>query len=791
VNGEHKITSSHRERTALIYLRQSSMAQVREHTESTRSQYALAGKAVALGWPRSDIEVIDTDLGISGKWGVAREGFTELVTRVCSGDVGAIFGIEITRLARSNADVARLAEFARITGTLLIDPDGVYDPADVNDRVLLGFKGTMGEMELHVMAQRLHANKRAAAERGELRTPLPVGLVHDDAGVQAAIRDVFAAFAACGSAYGVVAAFKDRRFPLRAYGGAWAGQLRWGTLTHARVLGVLKNPCYAGAYVHGRYSSRRTVEPDGTVHTGLIERPRAEWPVLIKDHHEGYITWADYLASEARLAANRTNAGARPPREGSALCQGIITCGSCGKPMRTNYHTDQRPAYECSSRADRLTTPACRSVAAATVDDAVAGVLLDALTPDQVALALSAADEVAGRHQRVSRAAELAVERARYDADRAERALCACEPENRLVARSLEARWEARLAALAEAGQALEAASESLPPLPGRADLEKLAADLPGLWHAPATSSKDRKRLLRTLIADITLLPEPDQAKVRIGIRWHTGATDELRVARAIHPGTARRSPSPAVEMVRRLGPVTPAAELAAQLNAAGLATGNGRPFDVKAVQWIRHARHIPAPAAYDHGEISAAEAARRLGCSTAVIYHWIHTGQLTARRGQGSRLCIPWDDQISARCQELIARSACLGRTARPRTLPAPTSPAADGEVSVTEAAYRLSCSIHVIYYWIGTGKLAARRGQAGRLHIPWNDQVQAGCRARIEQSGHLNPAARKTRPRRRRSSPGMSVPAGIVTTTARPRGQRRSQETKSAQHATAGGTV
>ena len=472
MNGEYKITSSHRERAALIYLRQSSMAQVREHTESTRSQYGLAETAAGLGWARTSIEVIDTDLGISGKWGVAREGFTELVTRMCRGDVGAIFGIEITRLARSNADVARLAEFARITGTLLIDPDGVYDPADVNDRVLLGFKGTMGEMELHVMAQRLQANKRAAAERGELRTPLPVGYVHDDAGdvvidpdaeVQAAIRDVFAAFAACGSAYGVVAAFKDRRFPLRAYGGTWAGQLRWGRLTHARVLGILKNPGYAGAYVFGRYASHRTVDPSGTVHTAMAERPRAEWPVLIKDHHEGYITWPDYLANEARLAANRTNAGARPPREGCALCQGIIICGSCGKPMRTSYHTDQRPSYECSSHRDRLTTPACRSVAAATVDDAVARMLLDALTPEQVALALSAADAVAGRHQRVSRAAELAVERARYEAGRAERAFCQVEPENRLVARSLEARWEDRLAALAEAEQALEAARDTLP----------------------------------------------------------------------------------------------------------------------------------------------------------------------------------------------------------------------------------------------------------------------------------------------------------------------------------------
>jgi DNA invertase Pin-like site-specific DNA recombinase len=679
VNGEHKITGSHRERTALVYPRQSSMAQLREHTESTRSQYALAGTAAALGWPRTDIEVIDTDLGISGKWGVPREGFTELVTRVCSGEVGAIFAIEITRLARSNADVARLAEFARITGTLLIDPDGVYDPADVNDRVLLGFKGTMGEMELHVMAQRLQANKRAAAERGELRTPLPVGLVHDDAGdivldpdagVQAAIRDVFAAFTACGSAYGVVAVFKGRQFPLRAYGGAWAGQLRWGTLTCARVLDVLKNPCYAGAYVHGRYTSRRTVVPDGTVRTALVERPRAEWPVLIKDHHEGYITWAEYLANEARLAANRTNAGARPPREGSALCQGIITCGSCGKPMRTSYHTEARPAYECSSRADRLTAPTCRSVAAATVDDAVAGVLLDALTPEQVALALATADEVASRHQRISRAAGLAVERARYEADRAERALSQVEPENRLVARSLEARWEARLTALAEAEQALQDARDALPPLPSRAELEKLAADLPGLWHAPETSSKDRKRLLRTLIADVTLLPESDQAKVRIGIRWHAGATDELRVTRAAHTGTARRSPSPAVEMVRQLGPVTPAAELARQLNAAGMVTGNSRPFDAKAVQWIRHAYHIPAPAPFADGEVSVAQAARQLGCSTGVIYDWIQGGQLDARRGPGNRLCIPWNDRIQAAGRDRIAASGHLNPAAR-RTRP------------------------------------------------------------------------------------------------------------------------
>ena len=518
------------------------------------------------------------------------------------------------------------------------------------------------------------------------------------------------------------------------------------------MLGILKNPGYAGAYVFGRYTSRRTVDPGGTVHTAITERPRAEWPVLIKDHHEGYITWADYLASEARLAANHTAAGARPPREGTALCQGIISCGSCGKPMMTNYHTDQRPSYECSSRRDRLTTPSCRSVAAACVDAAVAGALLDALTPGQVALALSAADEVAGRHQRVSRAAELAVERARYDADRAERAFCQVEPENRLVARSLEARWEARLAALTEAEQALEAARDTLPPLPSHAELEKLAADLPALWNAPTTSARDRKRLLRTLIADVTLLPEPDRTKVRIGIRWHTGATNELTADRPVHPGTAKRSPAAAVELVKRLGPTTGNDELVTRLNAAGHRTGHGRPFDIDAVQWIRHAYKIPVPDPYGPGEISVAEAARRLGCSTGVIYHWIHTGQLTARRGPGNRFCIPWNAQAEAGCRTRIAQSAHLGRAARPRTLPAPAFPAAHGEVSVTEAACRLGCSTGVIYYWIETGQLSARRGSGNRLHIPWNDQIQAECRSRIGQSGHLNPAARRTKPRRRR---------------------------------------
>jgi DNA invertase Pin-like site-specific DNA recombinase len=663
-----KVSAAHLERLAVVYVRQSTLAQVRQHTESTQRQYALADEAQRLGWPAARVEVIDDDLGLSGRSADGRSGFRELVGRVCVGEVGAILGLEVSRLARSSADLQRLLELARLTDTLVIDADGIYDLADFNDRLLLGLKGTMSEAELHLLAGRLQGAKRAAAERGELRFPLPVGYVYDDEGqtmidpdeqVRAAVADLFACFEQTGSAYGVVGAFRGRRFPKRAYGGAWAGELRWGRLTHSRVLGVLSNPAYAGAYVYGRFRSRRRVEPDGTIRTFTVELPRAEWEVVIRNHHPGYIDWDTYLRNEARLQRNRTNAGERPPREGEALLQGILLCGGCGRQMSTRYQAG-RGYYECShARADHVATPRCRSVRSDTLDQAVARRLLEALSPEEVALALAAADEVQQRRARSTRAAELAVERARYEADRAERAFHSCEPEHRLVARSLEQRWEHKLAVLAETETELQQAQAAVAPLPPRAQLEALCADLPGLWAAPTTSARDRKRLLRTLIADVTLISEPGATQLGIGIRWHSGASEQLAVERPPRAQETRRTPAAAVELARRRGPELRNHELAAELNAAGQRTGTGRPFDPAAVQWLRWRHQIPSPPPLAPGELSVREVAERLGISGGAVYYWISHDQLDARRGAANRLCVPFPPEIEQACRERIANSS------------------------------------------------------------------------------------------------------------------------------------
>lgn len=413
MSGPSPITRRHLDRLAIIYVRQSTPLQVREHPESRARHYALAEEAARLGWEAASIVTIDTDLGHSARGGSARVGFNELVSRICVGEVGAIFGLEVSRLARSSADLQRLLEFCSLTDTLIVDADGIYNLQNFNDRLLLGLKGTMSEAELHLLAGRLQESKRAAARRGALRLPLPVGYVYNAEGhtvcdpheeIRAAIADVFSAFATTGSAYGVVRAFRDRPFPKRISGGAWAGEMRWGRLTHGRVLDLLANPAYTGAYVCGRYSAQRVVNPDGTIRTRVLARPQAEWAVVIQDHHPAYLSWETFLANAQRLAANNTRGGARPPREGAALVQGIVLCGACGRGLTVGYPRG-RPMSDClTGRADQTHRSVCRMVGAAAIDAAVAHRVLATVTLDEIALALAAADEVADRRARSIRA---------------------------------------------------------------------------------------------------------------------------------------------------------------------------------------------------------------------------------------------------------------------------------------------------------------------------------------------------------------------------------------------------
>ena len=432
-------------------------------------------------------------------------------------------------------------------------------------------------------------------------------------------------------------------------------------MTYERVVRILQNPTYAGAYVFGRHRCRRVVSPDGTIKNKVVTVPRSEWAVVIQDHHPGYITWQDHMANVQRLQANNTASGQRPPREGKALCQGIVRCGACGRPMCTLYNADT-PNYACSrSRYDHARTPACRGIKAQSIDELVAHRLLQALAPQEIALALQAADEFQDRRARSNRALELRVERARYEAERAERAFHQCDPDNRLVARSLEDRWEERLKELKDAEAELAQHNTDNPAEPSREQLEALARDLPALWAAPTTADRDRKRLLRALIADVTLTSQPHSDEVQVGIRWRSGASEQHAVQRPQLVIDQRRTPPEALELISRLGPHRTNAQLAAVLQAAGQRTGTGLPFTASRVRSLRNHRQIAHPRLLSDDELTVKQVAARLDISSWTIYDWIKDRKLTARRGHLNRLGIPFPPEVERQCRELIVNSPQL----------------------------------------------------------------------------------------------------------------------------------
>jgi DNA invertase Pin-like site-specific DNA recombinase len=646
------IQREHRQKLAYVYLRQSTLSQVRHNQESTERQYALRDQAQTLGWASEQIITLDGDLGLSGTQMANRPDFKKLVAEVSLQKVGAVFSLEASRLSRSCLDWHRLVDLCGWTGTLLIDEDGCYNPADFNDRLLLGLKGTMSQAELHFMHVRLLGGKLNKAKKGELRFPLPVGFVHAEPGgtvldpdqeVQGAVRMVFDSFRQTGSAYGVVQQLAERqvRFPKRSYGGVWTGQLRWGRLAHGRVLSMLRNPAYAGAYVFGRFRGCKRFSAEGQMRAKTAAMPMADWKVLLKDKHPAYISWEDFLANQQLLAGNQTSdstEAAGAAREGNALLQGLILCGRCGRRMAPRYGGTKgtHPAYECNWRRRELAGPACWSVRADVLDAAVAERVLQVLTPAQLEIALSALAEVERRDHAVEHQWLLKIQRADYEAQLAQRRYDEVDPANRLVADNLEQRWEQALQQLAQVRQEHEAyRQKQTPPLTAdqQRQVRQLAEDLPRVWRAPTTTAKDHKRVLRLLLKDVTLEKRPAAHQAILHLRWQGGATEDLTVTLPLNACDRWRYPEAVVNEVRTRAREQTDEQIAEAFQAEGRKSAKGYLFTASIVRELRFKYRIAPALGKRPGELTVQELSRKFGVNPGVAYYWLDRGVVEGRR--------------------------------------------------------------------------------------------------------------------------------------------------------------
>jgi DNA invertase Pin-like site-specific DNA recombinase len=680
-----QITEQHRSKLAYVYVRQSTLAQVRHHQESTERQYALREKALELGWNDPEIHVLDRDLGMSGAQTTGREDFKSLVAEVSMGQVGAVFALEVSRLARSNLDWHRLLELCALTETLVIDEDGCYNPADFNDGLLLGLKGTMAQAELHFLRARLLGGKLNKAKKGELRFPLPVGFCYDEASrivldpdeeVRGAVSLVFHLFRETGTAFAVMQRFAERglRFPKRSYGGAWDGKILWGRLTHGRVLGLLKNPSYAGMYVFGRYQYRREINAAGEIQKRMHAAAMVDWRVRLQEHHEGYITWEEFLENQKRLEKNRTNGEemllSGPAREGLALLQGLLLCGHCGRALTVRYTGNGGiyPCYQCNwLRREGLVSKDCISFRCDLLDAAIVEQVLEALQPAELELALAALQELEARDQTILRQWQMRLERVEYEAALAERRYQEVDPSQRLVAATLERRWNAALLQLEDLKkQAAEfQRQEARVATPEqKSKVLALARNLPRLWHAPTTQAKDRKRMLRLLIKDITV-EKPNQKQLAVHFRWQGGASSDLCVQVPPNRADRVRYPAAVVDRVRDLAQSLPNAEIAERLNREGRVSALGKPFTSSMIQWIRYRYQIPKITLARPDELTVDQVARRFEVSPNVVYYWIGRSVIRARRlNTGTPYWITLDEADEQKLRDWV-RHSCRIHTA------------------------------------------------------------------------------------------------------------------------------
>lgn len=649
MNDSSKVHPEHLRRQAYLYVRQSSLRQVRENRESTARQYDLKRRAQVLGWTTEQIVVIDEDQGLSAATAVGRDGFQRLVAEVGMGRVGLVMGLEVSRLARSSSDWHRLLEICALADTLILDEDGLYDPGHFNDRLLLGLKGAMSEAELHVLRARLLGGQLNKARRGELWMRAPIGYVHDDSNqlvfdpdqqIQDAVRLLFETFRRQGSALKVVRHFHRQGilWPRRLHTGARAGEVIWVQMEHSRVLNILHNPRYAGAYVYGRTRQKK-------IGTRVKYRrvPQEQWKVFIPDSHPPYISWERFLANEDKLLENANGYGPdrrkSPAREGTALLQGLVVCGICGLRMTVRYHLRQgRPVadYLCQRQGIETASPACQRIPGTDLDEAIAEVVLGAITPAALEVALEVFEQLRARKAELDALRRKQLVRARQEAELAQQQYMLVRPDNRLVADSLERQWNqklAQLASLEDEYTQLCKAQKSNSCAADREQILALASDLPRVWNDPRTSARDRKRMLRLLIEDVTLAR--DHKAIRIAIRWKGGATTTLQRPVPLSAGDLFRTAAEIVEQVRALATEQTDRRIAQTLDGRSLRSGRGNRFTPRRVKALRRTYAIDS--LYEHlrkqGWLTPGDVATQLGIHYATAKRFAIEGVLEARR--------------------------------------------------------------------------------------------------------------------------------------------------------------
>jgi DNA invertase Pin-like site-specific DNA recombinase len=709
--------TTHLRRKAYIYVRQSTLVQTVRNTESLLRQYDLAGRARELGWAEHQIVVVDDDLGRSGASAQGRKGFSDLVADVGLGKAGIVLSLESSRLARNNSDWYQLLDLCALTDTLIADAGGVYHPASYNDRLVLGLKGTLSECELHLLRSRMTEGLRAKAARGELRLTLPAGLDYDgddrviitpDEAVREAVMCVFRRFDQLGSARQVVVSLRadGLRLPRRDIR---TRKITWAQAGYPAVHDILIHPGYAGVFAYGRSKTEKHLDADGTVITRRHRLPRGQWAVMIPGHHPGYISLDTYDANIARLAANSplpADGAGGAAREGAAWLQGLLRCGRCGRLMQVTYHSGGRPAYRCGRANQMYGARTCQLIGGRRLHETVLDELLAALAPACLAATAQAMADAQARHRQNLAVFERAAERARYEADRALRQYDNIEPENRLVARTLEAVLEDKLAAVRTAENQLAAQRARRPVTltdEETAWITTAGADLQAVFDAPATTHTQRKELIRAVITEIVLTPQnpgdhSDSGRTcQIRIIWQGGASTDVQIQLPASGQHSRTTSEDTLGLIRRLAPRYDDTTIAQILGNQNRRTATGLPFRKAHVRALRAYHGIagyqpPAenvtPGRNDAAVVSIGEAARQLSVSTATIYRWLRDGFVT---GEQLTPGAPWQIRVDQQLRDRI----------RPQ--------APDGWLPLSQAASRLGLARQTVLHKVQRGELNA----------------------------------------------------------------------------------